>query len=227
MEQEAKHKRTGGRTRAQLRAPSMEHGLLNRADGSAKFSFDKTSILAAVFGPTEVSLRDEILDRATIKVTYKPKNGVAGPAEKEIECLIRQTLEHVIIATLHPRTLINVVIQVLYDDGSALSAAINAAFLALLDAGIPLRSSLAAVSCATLATSGELLLDPDAAEEQAAASTCVFAFDGGSKPQLVASLTTGVMEEQHFWRCLQASQRSTATLLAYFRRAAQLQYERT
>lgn len=43
-------------------------------------------------------------------------------------------------AALHPRTSIQVVLQVLQDDGALLSASLNATCAALLDAGIPMAT---------------------------------------------------------------------------------------
>lgn len=40
------------------------------------------------------------------------RTGRAGPAEREIEHVIRRTLEAVVLTTLHPRTGITVVVQV-------------------------------------------------------------------------------------------------------------------
>lgn len=93
-------------------------------------------MLVAVYGPAEVKLKDEIMDKATVKVIFQPKTDIAGTIqehshknlilfvfiigteEREKEVIIRKTMENVIISSLHPRTLITIVIQVLHDDGS-------------------------------------------------------------------------------------------------------------
>src|SRR5689334_692325 len=131
-------KREGGRSEIQIRPLSSELRLLTRSDGSCRHTQGKTALTVAVYGPTEVRYRDEKLDKATIEVIFKPATGVPGPIEKEYELLIRSALESTIIATLHPRTLIQIIVQVMNDDGSLLSASINAACMALMDAGIPL-----------------------------------------------------------------------------------------
>jgi exosome complex component RRP46 len=59
--------------------------------------------------------------------------------------------------------MIKISIQVLGVDGSLLSAAINSMVLALLDAGIQLRSTCCAVSC-MVHNDGSVLLDPTALE---------------------------------------------------------------
>lgn len=57
----------------------------------------------------------------------------------EISMLIRSTLEQTILVDLLPRTQIDVFVQVIQADGGTRSACINAAMLALGDAGIPCR----------------------------------------------------------------------------------------
>jgi hypothetical protein len=39
---------------------------------------DKTSVLGAVYGPTEAKLKEEQLDRAVIDVKFQPLAGHAG-----------------------------------------------------------------------------------------------------------------------------------------------------
>ena len=39
---------------------------------------DKSSVLAAVYGPKEVKIKDEKLDRAFIEVIFKPLVGLSG-----------------------------------------------------------------------------------------------------------------------------------------------------
>jgi len=197
--------------------------LLNRADGSARYTANKTSVLVAVYGPTEVKIKDEIMDRATIKVIFQPKTDIAGPEEREKEAVIRKTLENVIISSLHPRTLITIIIQVLHDDGSLMAASINAACLALMDAGIPLNATVAAVTCA-LKNDGSFMLDPTEKEERAAEALLTFAFtsvlDG-----IVTSFTQGTFKEEQYATCVEVAKASVVTLLSYFRKASEQQYQ--
>ncbi|KAJ3175301.1 Exosome component 5 [Irineochytrium annulatum] len=137
---------------------SANLGLLNRADGSARFSFGKSSTVASVYGPKEVRMRDELLNKAFVDVSFKPLIGYSGTAEKFYERVLKNILEDLIITTGHPRTAIEITIQVMGDDGAILATAINAAFLALMDAGVPLRAMAAASTSATL-DDGSLVLD--------------------------------------------------------------------
>ena len=52
-----------------LRPLACELSLLSRADGSASFCFgDETFVVGCVYGPTDVRISKEKIDRATIEV---------------------------------------------------------------------------------------------------------------------------------------------------------------
>ncbi|KAF6254104.1 ribosomal protein S5 domain 2-type protein [Scenedesmus sp. NREL 46B-D3] len=164
-----------GRLPNQMRPLLSERAVLSRADGSAKWAQEGSAVLAAVHGPHQAGQRREDAEKAVVEVLFKPRNGMAGPAEREAEEMLRQLLEQVLLTAHHPRTLILVVVQVLQADGSLLAVAINAVCAALADAGLPMRSMFAGVCCA-FGADGTLVIDPDAAEEQAAASVVTAAF---------------------------------------------------
>jgi exosome complex component RRP46 len=67
-----------------LRSLACEQGLLARCDGSARFKQGQTCVIAAVFGPGEVKLSREIINKATVDVTLKPKTGLPGRRRKKI-----------------------------------------------------------------------------------------------------------------------------------------------
>ena len=71
----------------------------------------------------------------------------AGKYEADIELAIHSIFDSVIVISAHPRTVINVNIQIIHDDGSLLSAVINCVTLALVDAGIPIHGLISSVSC--------------------------------------------------------------------------------
>ncbi|KAI8476193.1 MAG: ribosomal protein S5 domain 2-type protein [Monoraphidium minutum] len=172
---EAAPTRAKGRLAMQLRPLLCERGLLQRADGSAKWVQDGSCVLAAVIGPAAAGPRKENAERAVVEVVFKPRSGLATSEDHEWEEVVRQTVEGVLLAGLHPRTLVTVVLQVLAADGSLLACAANAACAALADAGVPLSSLFACVSAAFTA-GGALLLDPDAEEEAAAAAVLCLAY---------------------------------------------------
>jgi exosome complex component RRP46 len=82
------------------------------------------------------------------------------------EYILSQILEPVIVSAQMPRCAIELEVQVVQDDGGLLAAAVNAACLALLDAGVPCQAMIACVSIGVHAD-GSLVIDPDAKEEQA------------------------------------------------------------
>ena len=134
--------RSDQRSNNQLRPLSGEPGVLSRADGSARFSHDKTEVLVAVYAPAEVKRARERLDAATIEVIVRPRAGLPGPVERELEQLLISTLEPCLITALHPRTAVSIVVQITHDDGGLLSAALNGTCVALMHAGVPMRGML-------------------------------------------------------------------------------------
>ncbi|XP_072346289.1 exosome complex component RRP46-like isoform X2 [Scyliorhinus torazame] len=149
----------GAEAPQQLRPFCCEHSLLSRPDGSACFTQGDTTVLAAVYGPAEVKVSKEIFDKATLDVLLKPKVGLPSVAEKSKEQMIRNTCEATILTALHPRSSITIVLQVIHDSGSLLSCCLNAACMALMDAGLPMRSVFCGVTC-VIDSNGEILLDP-------------------------------------------------------------------
>ena len=105
--------RRDGRKANQIRPLAAEQGILNRADGSARFVQGNTSVLAAVYGPAPAkSARLERADGATVDVNFKPESGITTPADAEREALLRRSLEEVVLRARYPRAVVSVVIQV-------------------------------------------------------------------------------------------------------------------
>jgi exosome complex component RRP41 len=132
-----------------------------------------TKVLAAVYGPRQVSRQSEVLhDRAIVKCEYsmatfstgeRKHSGKGDRRSKEISLLVRQTFESVILTELHARSQIDIFLTVLQADGGERCAAINAATLALIDAGIPMRDFVCACSAGYLENTA--LLDLNNLEE--------------------------------------------------------------
>nr|XP_054105530.1 exosome complex component RRP46 isoform X2 [Callithrix jacchus] len=176
-----------------LRHFACEQNLLSRPDGSASFLQGDTSVLAGVYGPAEVKVSKEIFNKATLEVILRPKIGLPGVAEKNRERLIRNTCEAVVLGTLHPRTSITVVLQVVSDAGSLLACCLNAACMALVDAGVPMRALFCGVTCA-LDSDGTLVLDPTSKREKEARAVLTFALDNVERKLLMSS-TKGLFSD--------------------------------
>ncbi|KAI8326388.1 ribosomal protein S5 domain 2-like protein [Martensiomyces pterosporus] len=209
----------------QIRALHCALGQLNRVDGSAQLSSGKTSVLCGVYGPVDVKLYDEKLDRSQIEVKFRPDIGAPATKDKWVENAIRSTFEREILAQLHPRTLVQINIQLRESDGSVDSAAINATTLALVDTGIPLKSMVAAATCAVLAD-GSVVVDPTQEECERAASTHTLAFanNDSAGPVYVDSRGQFTMEEYN--KCYDLCAATTERVVAFMRTAIEGRIEK-
>ncbi|KAK9472271.1 ribosomal protein S5 domain 2-type protein [Dipodascopsis tothii] len=124
---------------------------LSRASGSADWAVGSTKVIASVSGPVS-DRRDETAGPAVVEVVVVPSTGVAATAEQLLGEQIAGVVRPLILRERHPRTVIQVVVQIVQEGearGSrtmALAAGINAAVLALVDGGVPLRTTVAACS---------------------------------------------------------------------------------
>jgi exosome complex component RRP41 len=188
--------RVDGRRPKELRALAIELGVLPHADGSAAFSMGNTRVLAAVFGPREAVGRGAADPaKAMIRCECTTAQFAAAGRQRrgehsrgvdrrasELSASVRDALEQTVLVELLPRAQIDVAVQVLNADGGVRAACVNAAFLALADAGVPCRDALAA--CAACHLESTALLDPGKQEETAAGPEVTVAAHAG-EPRLV------------------------------------------
>jgi exosome complex component RRP41 len=83
-----------------------------------------------------------------------------GPDRRsyELSKVSREALEPVILTNYFPRSVIDVFVEVLQADAGTRTAGINAAAVALADAGIPMKSMIS--SCAAGKVADTIVLDP-------------------------------------------------------------------
>ncbi|NXC23321.1 EXOS5 protein, partial [Corythaeola cristata] len=184
-----------------------------------------TSVLAGLYGPAEVKGSRELPDRAALEVLLRPKVGLPGVAERSREQLLRRSCEAVVLGALHPRTAITVVLQVLSDGGSLLSCCLNAACLALLDAGLPLATLFCGVTCA-LGAAGAIVLDPTRRQEQEARAVLTFGIAGAEKKVLMAT-TKGSCSVEEMQQCLAAAQRAADAIFQFYRDSVWRRYSKS
>ena len=148
-------KRLDGRKADELRPVKMKTGIVSNADGSAMVSFGKTKVIAAVYGPRELHPRHLALpDRALLRARYDmfsfsvEDRKKPGPGRREIEIskVLTEALRSVVFVEKFPRTAIDVFVEVIQADASTRVTGLNAAALALADAGIPMRDLVTSVS---------------------------------------------------------------------------------
>ncbi|KAK3844807.1 MAG: ribosomal protein S5 domain 2-type protein [Linnemannia gamsii] len=146
--------RIDGRRPAELRKITSTTCVLSQADGSAYLEHGNTKVLAAVYGPREARHRALVLhDRAILNVELNVAPFSSGERRRrskndkrllEMASFVKQTFEPVVIATLYPRSQIDIYLQVIQHDGGTLQACINATTMALIDAGIAMTDYVCA-----------------------------------------------------------------------------------
>lgn len=165
-------RRVDGRDLNELRPIKIQCGIIDRADGSAYAEQGKTKALAAVYGPRGVVPRhQELPGRALIRCTYRMlpfsteerKHPAPTRREVEISRFVREAMRTAVFTENYPRTAIDVFVEVLNADAGTRCASINAASVALADAGIALRDLIS--SCALGKVEGKLILDPCGVED--------------------------------------------------------------
>jgi len=147
----------------ELRPLSCRQGLLQRADGSCHWKQGKTEVVAGVYGPVEPKGgRKEDESKAELKLLYFPCVGFQNPHTTAYQYYLQNLFEEIILLSLHPKSLIEIVVHVLCEDGSVfptslilpkvqeLSACCNAITMALIDAGIEIKTILASVDVIVL-----------------------------------------------------------------------------
>lgn len=164
--------RLDGRKIDELRPIKIEVGVLNRADGSCYLEMGGNKIFAAVYGPREVHPR-HMQKSTTAIVRYKYSMAAfsvedrkrPGPDRRstEVSKVSRQALEPVVFVDKYPRSAIDIFVEVLQADAGTRAAGINAASVALADAGIPMKSLVSA--CAVGKVDDTLVLDLDKDED--------------------------------------------------------------
>lgn len=165
--------RSDGRGINDLRSIKITVGVVKNADGSAFIEFGKNKIIVAVYGPREVHPKHMALpDRCVLRCRYHMspfstdtrKNPAPSRREVEISKVMRESLEPSLILSDYPRAVIDVFVEVLQADGGSRCAGINAASVALADAGINMRDLVSA--CAAGRIADNIVLDINDLEDK-------------------------------------------------------------
>ncbi len=139
--------RSDGRKVNETRKVTIKAGVLKNASGSAYIEFGGNKYHMEPFSVGE---------------RKKP-----APSRREIEIskVIKEALEPAVMLEKFPRTAVDVFLEVLQADGGTRCAALDAASVALADAGIPMRDLVCA--CASGKAADALILDVNNEEDQA------------------------------------------------------------
>ena len=237
-----------------LRPLSCELSCLHRADGSALWKSGSTHVMAAVYGPIAPQhMSREQASGAIVSVLIKSgKNtnssnsgsntGTSQGAtsllvEQEWIALLTNVLSSAIDTSQHPRTVIEIVLQIIQDDGSVLGCLCHAAVAALMDAGVELLYLPVATTCLVMtmtenSTNGKHMLDPTLAEEeQENAAQIVLVTDPNSNQkgqkqqdsQILACHTIGsnTASIEQLLSCIPLAARASPAVTAFWRLAVE------
>ncbi len=174
-------KRTDGRETDQMRDIRMEVGVISAADGSAKVSFGNTVALASVYGPRELFPRFmQESDTGILRTRYNMapfsvddrKRPGSDRRGTEISKVMKNALEPVLFLQEFPKVTVDAFVEIIQADGSTRVTGINAASLALVAAGIPMRNMVAACSVGKI--DGALVVDLNGKEDNFGEADMVF-----------------------------------------------------
>jgi len=166
--------RSDGRKVNETRKITIKAGVLKNASGSAYIEFGGNKILAGVFGPRDVHPKHmSNPDTGILRVRYHMEPFSVGerkkpaPSRREIEIskVITEALRPAVMLEKFPRTALDVYLEVLQADGGTRCAALDAASVAIADAGIPMRDLVCA--CAAGKAADTIILDVNNEEDQA------------------------------------------------------------
>ncbi|XP_011675340.2 exosome complex component RRP41 [Strongylocentrotus purpuratus] len=149
--------RLDGRRPSELRKIRLRLGVFDQADGSAYIEQGNTKALATVYGPHEVlggkgkPLHDKVIINCQYSMatfsTNERKNRPQGDRKStEMSLHLQRTFEATIQTHLYPRSQIDIFVQILQADGGNYCACVNAATLAIINAGIPMKDYVCACS---------------------------------------------------------------------------------
>jgi len=199
-----------------LRSINCEINLLSRSDGSTMFMQGDTTIIAGVNGPLEARSQKMAYDRVSVEVTYTPLKGPAKVDDRLIETYIRETCESAILVSFHPNTMVCINLQEMQDSGGLLACAINAACLALINSGLSMKYTIAAVSCMIEKETGEVIMDPDSSQLRNAKAEFTYAFDSINK-DIVCCHSTGRFSRSEFLASMDKCRQVSKYVFDYYR----------
>ena len=166
--------RSDGRKVNETRKVTIKAGVLKNASGSAYIEFGGNKILAGVFGPRDVHPKHmSNPDTGILRVRYHmepfsvDERKKPAPSRREIEIskVITEALRPAVMLEKFPRTALDVYLEVLQADGGTRCAALDAASVAIADAGIPMRDLVCAFAAGKAADT--IILDVNNEEDQA------------------------------------------------------------
>ncbi|KAF2263596.1 ribosomal protein S5 domain 2-like protein [Lojkania enalia] len=176
--------RLDGRRWNELRRIHAQVSVQAAADGSSYLEMGNTRVICVVLGPAEGKDKGQRGARegeakVGVEIAVAGFSGmerrrrVGNKRTSEMQHCLSTAFSSLLFTHLYPHSTISISIHILSQDGSLLAACLNAATLALIDAGIPMSDYLTACTVASSASSSssdtatsDPLLDLNGLEEQ-------------------------------------------------------------
>jgi len=211
-------KRLDGRALEEFRPLTAEVEVLKRAGGSAIFRFGDTYALSGVFGPKTMHPRHlQDPQKAVLKCRYSmapfsTKERIRPGRSRratEISKVLKEALSNVIFFEDYPKTGIDVFVVILQANASTRCAGLNAASLALAEAGVSMRNLISA--CTVGKVDGQIVLDVGGDEDQFGDVDVAFATIG-NKDKIVLFQMDGIVTREEFLKMIDLAKKGCAQI---------------
>ncbi|KAI9846814.1 MAG: Exosome non-catalytic core component [Thelocarpon superellum] len=177
--------RLDGRRWNELRRLHVQSSTQAAADGSSYVEMGNTKVICTVVGPAEArrtgsggggagsdaDVRVDI-NLAGFSAVDRKRRGRGDKRTSEMQTTIANAFSSTLFTHLYPHSTIAISLHVLSQDGSLLAACLNAATVALIDAGIPMSDYITACTAGSTSSynrnddTADPLLDLNGLEEQ-------------------------------------------------------------
>jgi len=226
-----KGKRLDGRSLDEFRPIKVEVGVVQRAQGSAIFNFGETEALSAVYGPRPMhpkALQEPT--RAILRCKYfmapfatweRSRPGLSRRST-EISKVITEALSSVVFLDDFPKTIIDVYMDILQAQASTRCAGLNAAAVAIAEAGIPMKNLVSCVSVGKI--DGKLALDIAGIEDNFGEVDMAVATIGGSD-RFVLLQMDGIITKEEFGKLLELGEKGCAEVCEKQKAALKKKYK--
>jgi exosome complex component RRP41 len=201
--------RVDGRKPDELRPIHIESGVIPNADGSAYIEMGRNKIIAGVYGPREMHpKRFSKPNMGILRCRYHmapfsvdPRRSPApSRRDQEISMVMTDAIEPALFLERYPRSVIDVFVEIIEADGGTRCASINAAAVALADAGIPMKDLVS--SCAAGKYEGNLILDLGDYEDKKGESDVPVAYLP-KIDQVTLLQMEGIMTQEETEKCIE------------------------
>ena len=157
--------RNDGRKYNEFRKIKFKINNIKNSDGSVYYEQGNNKIIVSIIGPKVSTKRNVNKKKCIIKCEYTTSPfaalGYRRSSKRDKNSIseantIKNIFEGVILTNLLPSSVVNIFVNILQSDGSALCCSINAVSLALIHAGIPCLDFVIGTTCCNIANINDL-----------------------------------------------------------------------